>query len=494
MAYTGTRLLRMPGEPFEIWGKNMSKKIVGVPVLGKGRTTVLIIGFFLVFFLSCDYAVFSTSSVSIIGDIGGENLYSFLFSLNGITMTTTTLLSGKLIEKLGRMNIMMFGLSLWCVALGLSGAAWNITILLVCRAISGIGTGFSITAAMIMINELFGDKTGYGYLITLLGYGAGNAGMPMIIAWFITHFSWRGGFWVMAATAAAALILIRAVLPNYRIEQETSKLDIKGIITFAGAFCIIVAILSFGGTYISWTSPIMVALIMVAVIALVLFVINEKKIDQSIAIFPVSMLKSGLVIGCMVGQFCLSLNSTTLYAYVPYYMQLEMNATPAQAGLSSSLMSIITTIVGALLLIIMVKAQRHSVFALLTCIGESIAVCLLAVFISPALSFAILYGFVILYGVSQSVETYAFTMTVQSGLTAGKIAIGTAIISFVRAFTGVAATAIASPIIDRSVSAGGSVGTGIKTVLIFVAVLTVAGTIVYALLVMGRRKPDSGIK
>lgn len=99
---------------------------------------------------------------------------------------------------------------------------------------------------------------------------------------------------------------------------------------------------------------------------MVAFVRTEKNIDQNIAIFPVSMMRSKVLMGCAIGQFCMSVNSTCLYVYIPYYMQQEMGTTATQAGAATSIISFMTTVFGAILLVAMVKAQRHSVFGLIT--------------------------------------------------------------------------------------------------------------------------------
>lgn len=141
----------------------------------------------------------------------------------------------------------------------------------------------------------------------------------------------------------------------------------------------------------------------------------------------------------------MSVNSTCLYVYIPYYMQQEMGTTATQAGAATSIISFMTTVFGAILLVAMVKAQRHSVFGLITVVGEAIALVLISIFISPTLSVMAMYVLVLFYGLTQSVESYAFTMTLQAGVSIQEIAIGTAFIQFVRQFTGVAATTMAFP-------------------------------------------------
>lgn len=195
-------------------------------------------------------------------------------------------------------------------------------------------------------------------------------------------------------------------------------------------------------------------------------------------------MRSKVLMGCAIGQFCMSVNSTCLYVYIPYYMQQEMGTTATQAGAATSIISFMTTVFGAILLVAMVKAQRHSVFGLITVVGEAIALVLISIFISPTLSVMAMYVLVLFYGLTQSVESYAFTMTLQAGVSIQEIAIGTAFIQFVRQFTGVAATTMASPILSMS----SSFGAGMKNVFIFAAVLTVIGAATFGMLVPIKKK------
>jgi hypothetical protein len=165
-------------------------------------------------------------------------------------------------------------------------------------------------------------------------------------------------------------------------------------------------------------------------------------------------------------------------------MQQEMGTTATQAGAATSIISFMTTVFGAILLVAMVKAQRHSVFGLITVVGEAIALVLISIFISPTLSVMAMYVLVLFYGLTQSVESYAFTMTLQAGVSTQEIAIGTAFIQFVRQFTGVAATTMASPILSMS----SSFGAGMKNVFIFAAVLTVIGAATFGMLVPIKKK------
>ncbi|MFR0795742.1 MAG: MFS transporter [Oscillospiraceae bacterium] len=138
----------------------------------------------------------------------------------------------------------------------MGATAPNMLVLVVSRALYGLGYGFINAAVMIMINELFGKKSGYGYLITLIGYGVGNVGVPLLAGWLVENYTWRWGFWLLVASAVVCIALLVSSCPNYTMLQESNskKLDVKGIIYSVLAISGLVGVLSFGGKSFAWLS------------------------------------------------------------------------------------------------------------------------------------------------------------------------------------------------------------------------------------------------
>ena len=68
------------------------------------------------------------------------------------------MLCGRLIDRMGRRNMLLFGLFIGLLSNVLGAIAPNMLVLVVSRALYGLGYGFINAAVMIMINELFGKK------------------------------------------------------------------------------------------------------------------------------------------------------------------------------------------------------------------------------------------------------------------------------------------------------------------------------------------------
>ena len=279
---------------------------MGVPELSRAKMITLTLCFFLVFFIASDTLILSTASVSILNDLGGQQHYSLIFSIRGITIAVTCMLCGRLIDRMGRRNMLLFGLLIGLLSNVLGATAPNMLVLVVSRALYGLGYGFINAAVMIMINELFGKKSGYGYLITLIGYGVGNVGVPLLAGWLVENYTWRWGFWLLVASAVVCIALLVSSCPNYTMLQESNskKLDVKGIIYSVLAISGLVGVLSFGGKSFAWLSLTTLVLVLFTIVMFVLFIRTEKNIDQNIAIFPVSMMRSKVLMGQQYLPLC----------------------------------------------------------------------------------------------------------------------------------------------------------------------------------------------
>lgn len=453
-----------------------NKKILGVPQMNKVQLGAILFGLFLALFANCDTSIISTASVTMLADIGNEKLYTLLLSSKMITTIIACLIGGKMSDKFGRRNILLVGISVVIITNLASGLSSNMLQLLIARAVFGLGMGFIVTGCNIIMGEVMAERSGYAFIVNLLAYGIAYVTAPLITAGMIEYFSWKMAFIVYIPVSFAAFLIVLFFCPDYRMEKSSTKIDIKGIVQVAVSLIIFVTTLALAGSYLPWSSPITIGLLIVGVMLFACFIYHEKQIEQNIAILPVSLLKSKLIIGCAAGQLAMTINSTCLLTYIPYYMQSEMGATPAQAGLVFSINYAITTIIGSFMLVLMVKKQNHRTFGIITVVGESVALSLIYLLLSPQISLILLYLLLCLYGVSQSVESYAFVMTSQMGLTKSKLAVGTALITFVQNFAGVAGTSISGSIVNSS----SNIGEGIRNVFLFAAIITVIGAIVFA--------------
>ena len=103
------------------------------------------------------------------------------------------LVGGSLGDQLGRRKVFLFGVLGFTLSSVLCGLAPNPLILIIGRALQGIGAAFLVPGSLAIISATFdGDARGRA-IGTWSGFSAITTAIgPVIGGWLIEHLSWRG--------------------------------------------------------------------------------------------------------------------------------------------------------------------------------------------------------------------------------------------------------------------------------------------------------------
>src|SRR5947209_17425978 len=105
-----------------------------------------------------DTTIVGTALPSIVGKLGGINLYSWIFSIYLLTSTTTVPIYGKLADLYGRKPLFLFGSSLFLLGSVLCGAAQSMEQLILFRALQGLGAGAVLPIVLSIIGDSYALK------------------------------------------------------------------------------------------------------------------------------------------------------------------------------------------------------------------------------------------------------------------------------------------------------------------------------------------------
>src|SRR5688572_2447460 len=116
------------------------------PMEGQGgterRKRIALAGVMLSIFLAAmESTVVATAMPRVVASLGGLEMYSWVFSGFLLTSTVTMPLWGRLSDLYGRRPIFLTGLVIFLVGSALSGAAQDMTQLIVFRMLQGLGAG-----------------------------------------------------------------------------------------------------------------------------------------------------------------------------------------------------------------------------------------------------------------------------------------------------------------------------------------------------------------
>src|SRR6266404_3605393 len=191
------------------------------------------------------------------------------------------LVGGSAADLYGRRRIFLVGIAVFTTASIACGLAPNITLLVVSRAVQGLGAALLAPASLAMLGATFDQHERSHAIGIWAGVGALTAAAgPVLGGWLVDHVSWRAIFLlnVPLAIAAAGLAMFFACESR---DDKAKQLDWMGAITWA-----LSAIPASG-----FHDKIVLAALGVGAGFLVLFVTVEARSRQA-AMMPLSLYRS----------------------------------------------------------------------------------------------------------------------------------------------------------------------------------------------------------
>src|SRR5208337_2155831 len=226
------------------------------------------------FMIAIEATIVSTAMPQIVAQLGGLELYSWVFAAFLLTQTATTVVFGKLSDLRGRKVVMLAGIAIFLAGSILCGFAWSMPSLIVFRLIQGVGAGAVQPVAMTIVGDLYSvHERGkiQGWLASVWAISAVIG--PLVGGLIIQYWTWAWIFWMNLPIG----LLASAGFWFYLHEKRS---DARGRIDHvsAGVFTIAIAAVMADLTALSTAGRGETALItFVAIAAVVAFVVLERR-------------------------------------------------------------------------------------------------------------------------------------------------------------------------------------------------------------------------
>ena len=285
-----------------------------------------------------DMTVVATVMPTVAGALGGLDLFSWTFSVYLLTSTVTVPIYGKLADLYGRKPILLAGAVMFIAGSILCGAAQSMEMLIVFRAVQGLGAGAVLPITITIVGDIFTIEQRskvQGFMSGVWGV-AGVAG-PALGGLITDTAGWRWVFYLNLPFGLAAIALISKYYVE-RTEKKPHVLDYWGGLLLTGAVVALLMAFLDGGERFGWASIETLGMFGSALLLLALFLRQEMRAPEPV--IPLSLFRNRIIAVSSVAVFVAGGVMFGVTSYVPLFEQGVFGGSATEAGMVLAPMSV----------------------------------------------------------------------------------------------------------------------------------------------------------
>ncbi|MEO6793424.1 MAG: MFS transporter [Mycobacterium sp.] len=254
---------------------------------------------------------------------------SWVITAYVLTFGGLMLLGGRLGDTIGRKRTFIGGVAMFTIASVLCAVAWDAPTLVVARLLQGVGAAIASPTALALTATTFPKGPARNAAIAVFGaMTAIGSVMGLVVGGALTEVSWRLAFGVNVPIGVLMIYLARTALTE--TNRERMKLDAAGAL-LATLGCT-AAVFAFSiGPEKGWVSAITIGSGVVAVTALLAFVLVERTAENPVV--PFSLFRDRNRLATFAAIFLAGGVLFTVTVTIGLYVQDLMGYSALHAGI-----------------------------------------------------------------------------------------------------------------------------------------------------------------
>jgi EmrB/QacA subfamily drug resistance transporter len=307
-----------------------------------------------------DQTIVATALPTIVADLGGAGHQSWVVTSYLLASTIVTALVGKLGDVFGRKTVFQAAIVSFFAGSVLCGLSQSMLMLVLARALQGIGGGGITVTATALIGEVIPlrDRGRYQGALGAV-FGVTTVIGPLLGGYFTDHLTWRWAFWINVPVSIVVFFVAAAAIPTLgdRVKQV---IDYTGIVFVGLGAAGLTLATSWGGTTYPWTSATIIGLFAGSAASLGVFVWVESRAVAPI--LPPRLFSSPVFTVCCVLSFVVGFAMLGALTFLPTYMQYVNGVSATASGLRTLPMvaGLLTTSMGSGILV--GRTGRYKIF------------------------------------------------------------------------------------------------------------------------------------
>ncbi len=419
------------------------------PLTRRQRNYVIAAALTALFLGALDALIISTAMPTIVGELGGLHLFSWVYAAYFLSRAVSLPIFGKLADRLPGKPLFLFSIILFSLASLMAGMANSMLTLTLARVLQGIGAGGNFALVYIVLSEVAApEQRGKTLSLASSIWGIASVLGPPLGGIIVTWFSWRWIFWINVPIGALALYGIWGFFAETRQKTKRGNLDIAGIALMTTGLLCLLGLLLMGGRSFAWLSgPAMALMAAVPVCALGFYLAEKRAHDPLIALLFFS--QPGFSAG-NAAVFLSSFAIFALFAFAPLFIQGVMGRSPMEVGMGMLALSLGWS-VGSLVLGQVVHRAGQKTAA----IGGALLLsggCALPLFFGTNTTMTALFGAYILIGLGMGAVSLATLLVVQESLELKDLGVATSTHQLGRTMGGTVGVGVCGGVVNLGLS------------------------------------------
>ncbi|AXH35159.1 MFS transporter [Humibacter sp. BT305] len=301
----------------------------------------LVIGFFMILI---DTTIVSVANPAIMEGLATDiNAVIWVTSAYLLAYAVPLLITGRLGDRFGPKNIYLTGLVVFTAASAWCGLSTSIGMLIVARAVQGLGAALMAPQTLSVITRIFPPER-RGAAMGLWGSVAGVAMLvgPVAGGLLVDGLGWEWIFFINVPVGIIGFVLAAIYVP--KLKTHSHRFDIPGVILSAIGMFLLVFGIQEGETY-DWgtiVGPISVwSLIIAGVVVLALFVVWQAVQKRSEPLLPLGLFRDRNFSLANTAISLVGFTVTCMSLPLVFYFQIVRGFTPTQSALMLVPMAVI---------------------------------------------------------------------------------------------------------------------------------------------------------
>jgi EmrB/QacA subfamily drug resistance transporter len=434
------------------------------------------------FMIMLDNTVVNVALPSIQRDLGvGLSELEWVVSGYALTFAALMLIGGKLADAYGRRLLFVVGIAIFTLASLACGMSTSGDMLIGARVAQGVGAALMNPATLSIIAATFPPRQRGTAIGIWVGVSALALAIGPLVGGVLTEYaSWNWIFFVnvpvgILGVAASYLLIDESRDPTHE------RLDVPGLATSAlGLFALTYGLIE-ANTY-GWGSGRIVGAFVVAAVALVAFVVLERR--QRAPMLDLTLFRNRTYVGANLVVLLVALAMFGVFFFVSLYMQNVLRYSAVEAGAAflpmTLLIIVVAPIAGRL-------SDRLGSRALIT-VGMLLLASQLLLFsqLGPDASFWALLPGLLLGGIGMPLTMTPGAAAATRAVPVEKAGVGSAVLNASRQVGGSIGIALLGAIMAAHLATPPTIASfmdGFQQSLLVAAGIAIAGAVVAAILI-----------